>query len=415
MEKLAINAGKPVRETMLNPSWPGALLYDEKEADALYEVCKKKAPFRYYGFNKPTEVNSFEEEFSKRIGSKYALAVTSGTAALIVALKAAGIGPGDKVIVPACTFLATAGAVICAGAVPIFADVDDTLNIDPEKIGSIVDKYTKALITVPLLGNPCQMDEIMCEAKKHNLIVIEDVAQSMGSALNGKCMGTWGDIGVFSLQMNKLITTGEGGVVVTDNPEIYERAVRYHDQGMFRNKDGFLTEDAENVIIGQNYRMSEFTGAVARAQLKKLDTVLDGNRRVKKALKDGLQGIEGISFKRVIDEEGDASSALVMFLPTKEKAGKFINAVRKENIFFSSQYGGRPVYMIPQIFYKKTVDRNGFPFNQFDEEIVYTKDMCPVAIDLMPKNAFLFLTPDLTDKDIEDIITAVKKITSEIL
>ncbi len=415
MEKLAINGGTPVRDTMLNPSWPGAELYDEREAKALFNVCMKKSPFRYYGFDKPTEVNSFEEEFAKRIGAKHALAVTSCTAALMVALKAAGIGPGDKVIVPACTFLATAGAVVCAGAVPIFADVDDTLNIDPQKIGSIVDKYTKALITVPLLGNPCQMDEIMTEAKKYNLIVIEDVAQSMGSSLNGKCMGTWGDIGVFSLQMNKLITTGEGGVVVTNNDEIYERAARYHDQGMYRNKEGFLVEDAERVLIGQNYRMSEFTGAVARVQLGKLDTIINGNRRVKKALKEGLSDIDGITFKRVIDEKGDVASALVMFLPTAQKAGEFINAMRAENIFFSSQYGGRPVYMIPQIFHKKTIDKNGFPFNQFDEEIVYTENMCPVAIDLMPRNAFLFLSPTLNDKDIDDVITAVKKVAPQIL
>lgn len=415
MSKLAINGGTPVRETMLNRSWPGAQLYDEKEARALYDVCMSKSPFRYYGINKPNMVNSFEHNFSQKIGVKNALAVTSGTAAVVVALKAAGIGPGDKVIVPACTFVATAGAVICAGAVPVFADVDDTLNIDPKKIGNVVDKYTKAVITVPLLGNPCQMDEIVKEAKKYNLIVIEDVAQSMGASLNGKCMGTWGDLGTFSLQMNKLITTGEGGIIVTDNDKMYERAVRYHDQGMFRTKEGFLTEDAENVLIGQNYRMSEFTGAAACVQLEKLDTIISNNKRIKKILKQELSGINGITFKRVIDEEGDVASALVTFLPTKEKAREFINAVRAENVFFASQYNGLPVYMIPQIFHKKTIDKNGFPFNQFDEEIVYTEDMCPVAMELMPRNAFIFISPDFTDKEIEDIITAVKKVAAEIL
>lgn len=415
MSKLAINGGTPVRETPLGRSWPGAQLYDEKEAKAVFDVCMKQSPFRYYGIHKPTMVKSFEQNFAERIGAKNALAVTSGTAAIIVALKAAGIGPGDKVIIPACTFIATAGAVVCAGAVPVFADVDDTLNIDPKKIGNVVDRYTKAIITVPLLGNPCQMDEIVREANKYHLKVIEDVAQSMGSSLHGKCMGTWGDMGAFSLQMNKLITTGEGGIVVTNDAKMYERAVRYHDQGMFREQEGFLTDDAENVLIGQNYRMSEITGAAACVQLTRLDSIIRNNRRIKKILKSELSGIDGITFKRVVDEEGDAASAIVMFLPTKEKALEFILALQAENVMFASQYGGRPAYMMPQIFHKKTIDKSGFPFNQFDEEIVYSEDMCPVAQELMPKNAFMFITPDFTDQEIEDIITAVKKVAAEIL
>lgn len=415
MNKLALYGGTPVRETLLRGSYPGARLYDEKEAQNVFDVCMAKSPFRYYGLQSLNMVDAFENAFAKRIGSKNALGVTSGTAALVVALKAAGIGPGDKVIIPACTFVATAGAVVCAGAVPIFADVDESLNIDPKKIGALCDKYTKALITVPLLGNPCQMDEIMAEARKHNLIVIEDVAQSMGASLNGRAMGTWGDLGVFSMQLNKIITTGEGGIVITDDEHLYERAVRYHDQGQYRKKKFDPADEAEHALIGQNYRMSELTGAAALMQLEKLDLILSKMREYKKILKDELSGIHGLTFRRVIEESGDAASALVVFLPSKEKTELFNQAMNAEGINFSTQYGGKVAYMVPQIFQQKTVDASGFPFNQFDEKIIYTEDMCPVALDLYPKSSYIFLSPSMTDTDIEDIIKAVKKVTAAIL
>lgn len=414
-KKLALYGGTPVRDSMLAEGFPGARMYDEEEAKAAYEVCIKKAPFRFYGPNLLGKANDFEAAFSKRIGSTYALGVTSCTAALVVSLKAAEIGPGDKVIVPACTFPATAGAVICAGAVPVFADVDDSLNIDPNKIGSLVDKYTKAVITVPIIGNPCQMDEIMVQAKKHRLTVIEDVAQSCGSALKGKPMGSWGDLGAFSLQVNKIISTGDGGVVVTDNDKLYERAVRYHDQGMFRQKEGFLTNDASDVFIGQNYRMSEITAAVGLVQLNKLNGIIAKMKKIKTIIKQELKDIGGITFRRIIDEEGDAASGIIFFLPDKEKADLFNKAMFAENIPCTQMYGGRPAYMIPQIFYQKTADRNGFPFNQFEEKIVYTEDMCPNAIELMPKSAMFQLEPCMTEKDIEDIITAVRKVSGAVL
>lgn len=415
MEELAIHGGKPVRDEMLAKGWPGASAYDEKEAQRVYDVCMAKSPFRYYGLKQLGMVDHFEHDFAQRIGAKHALGVTSGTAAVMVALKAAGIGAGDKVIVPACTFVATAGAVVCAGAVPVFADVDDSMNIDPNKIGDLVDRYTRAIITVPLAGNPCQMDAIMEQAKKHGLIVIEDVAQSMGSSLNGKTMGTWGDFGTFSLQLNKIITTGEGGIVVSNDERLYERAVRYHDQGMFREKEGFLSDDAENILIGQNYRMSELTGAAAGAQLEKLDRMIARMRQIKREIKDELKSTKGLSFRRIVDEAGDVSTGVMLYLESKEKAAEFSRAMCAENVWCAPMYAGRPVYMLPQILYKKTVDASGFPFNQFPEEIKYTQDMCPVALDLMPRSSLISISSEFTDQDTQDVIRAVKKVAATIL
>jgi len=415
-EKLAINGGKPVRNIPLPPAYPGACVYGEEEKRAVLEVLDRKSPYRYYGPDVAGKVKEFEILFSKKIGNKYSLGVTSGTASLIVALKAAGIGPGDKVIVPACTFVASAGAVIIAGAVPVFADIDDSMNIDPDKIGDCVDEYTKAVLPVPILGNPCEMDRIMEVAKKYNLTVIEDVAQSCGSKYKGKYSGSFGHISCFSLQLNKIITTGDGGVVSTNDEKLYERAVRYHDQGMFREKEGFLATNAEDdIFVGQNYRMSEITGAVALEQLKKLDNITSYMRKIKNMIKDGIKDIDGIKFRRINDEEGDAGSTLFMLLPDVETADRFRKALAAENVNCGCLYGGRPVYMIPQIFYQKTVDRCGFPFNQFKEKIVYTEDMCPYARKYMPLNAVISLSPAFTEKDAEDVVTAIRKVAKAIL
>lgn len=414
-DKLALLGGKPVRERKLETNYPGASVYGQEEIKSVLEVLEKKSPFRYYGPEVVGKVKEFENAFSSKIGNKYTLGVTSGTSALIVALKALGIGPGDKVIVPSNTFLATAGAVICAGAVPVFADVDESMNMDPYDIEKRIDKYTKAVIPVPILGNPCEMDKIVEVARKNNLFVIEDVAQSCGTKYKGKYAGSFGDIGCFSLQINKIITTGDGGAVSTNNEKIYERSVRYHDQGMFREREGFLAMKGEDdIFVGQNYRMSEISGALALAQLNKLDMITDRMRRIKYMIKDGIKDIDGIGFRRINDEDGDAGSTLFMMFPEKAIATKFIEAINAENIPCGSLYSGRPVYTLPQIFNQKTVDKNGFPFNQFNEKVVYSEGMCPKCEELLPKNAIIGITPTYTDKDAEDVIKAIRKVAKHI-
>ena len=415
-DKLAIYGGEPVRKTQMPPPYPGASVYGEEEKRAVSEVIDSKSPYRYYGPHVLGKVKAFEKLFSEKIRCKYALGVTSGTASLIVALKAAGIGPGDKVIVPACTFIATPGAIVCAGAVPVFADIDESMSIDPESIGQVADKDTKAVMPVPILGNPCQMPKIMEVAAKHHLLVIEDVAQSCGSKYNDQYSGTFGDINCFSLQINKVLTTGDGGAVTTNDPKLYERAVRYHDQGMFREKEGFLSKkSADDVFIGQNYRMSEITGSVALEQVKKLDSIVRSMRKIKYRIKDQLQDIKGLGFRRINDRDGDAGNALILLLPDAEIAGKFREALNGEGIPVGLLYNGEPIYMMPQIFNKKTADQNGFPFNQFEEEIVYQKDMCPKAWDIMPRSATISLSPAFTEQDADDIVKAVRKVAKHIL
>jgi 8-amino-3,8-dideoxy-alpha-D-manno-octulosonate transaminase len=409
--KLAIDGGTPVRTKPFPLPYPGTYAYGEEEKNAVLDVLSRKSPFRYYGMDVAGKTKEFEKSFLERMDKKYALAVTSGTASLICGLKAAGIGPGDKVILPAITFLASAGAIIIAGAVPVFADVDDSFNMLPSEISRLADKYTKAVMTVPLLGNPCNMNEIMIEARKNNLIVIEDVAQSMGSKYKGKYSGTFGDIGCFSLQLNKIITTGDGGILTTDNSVFYERAVRYHDQGMFREKEGFLSSDNVNdVFVGQNYRMSEITGAIAQQQFLKLDNIIEHMRKIKGFVKSQISDLPQIGFRRIEDEEGECGSALVLLLENKEISKKFCDAIRAEGVPMFPQYNGQVVYMMPHILNQKTVDSNGFPFNQIPEKIEYYKGMCPNAENLLGRSASITFSYGCTIEDAKDVVNAIKKV-----
>jgi len=389
---------------------PGSAVLGREEAEAAAAVLYAKSPFRYYGPDMLGKTKRFEREFAAKFGAGHALGVTSGTAALVCALKACGIGPGDKVIVPACTFVASPGAVICAGAVPVFCDIDESLNMDPAEIERVADKYAKAVMPIPILGAPCRMDEIMAAAKRLGLLVIEDVAQSMGCQYKGQYCGAIGDMGTFSLQINKILTTGDGGVVISNDARLYERAVRYHDQGLLRESEGL---PGDELFAGQNYRMSEISGAVACAQLQKLDGILGTMRRYKKLITQELRGI--VPFRRIDDEQGDAATTLMMLFPDVETRKAFGAALSAEGIWAGCLYDGKPVYMQPQIFHQKTVDRGGFPFNQFDEPVVYTEDMCPRAVDLMRRDLFIQLSPLFTDEDAEDVIAAVRKVAAELL
>jgi len=218
----------------INPGYIGPQFFDEREEQALLEVLESRSPFRYWGEGKPTKVLRFEEKFAEYMETRFALGVTSGTAALDCAVTGLGIGPGDEVIVPAYTWWSDYTCVVQAGALPVFADIDRTLNIDPKDFERKITPRTRAVIAVHLLGTPCDMDPIMQIAHKHEIAVLEDCAQCVGGSYHGGKLGSIGDVGIYSFQVNKVITSGEGGAVVTSDPVIYERAARFHDMGTIR-------------------------------------------------------------------------------------------------------------------------------------------------------------------------------------
>ncbi|MCQ6560503.1 DegT/DnrJ/EryC1/StrS family aminotransferase [Paenibacillus mendelii] len=415
IDTLAINGGKPARQRPLPPNYPGATVMDEAEGKASSAVVRAQSPFRYYGPDVQHAVRHFENEMGREWSIPYVLGVSSGTAALIVAMKALGIGIGDKVIVPAITFLATPGAVVCCNAVPVFADVDDSLNLDAASLENVYDDEVKAIIVVPILGTPVDMDPIMSFARKHKLAVIEDIAQSCGVKYKGNYAGTIGDIGAFSFQMNKLITSGEGGAIMTHSPELYERAVRYHDQGIMREKERFGfpdVDEAERAFVGQNYRMSELTGAILVEQWKKRSQMITVMRDRKQQIVDELTRVlPSIRFRGVIDAAGDTGSSLGLLLPDAAHTQKANDALHAEQIESFILYGGQPVYKIPQIWRQRTADKHNFPFNYpYRRAVRYEDGMCPKAEDLVCRTLFIPISPLLTEEDASQIANGVVKV-----
>src|SRR3954454_16630150 len=228
--RLARDGGPPARTRPEPPMFPGGMEIAAEEIQAATRVLASKNVFRYYGVDDgPHEVLDFEREFAGHMGAKHALCVNAGSSALICGLIGAGVGEGDEVIVPAYTWNATPNAVIAARATPVLAEVDDSLTLDPEDVARKIGPKTKAILPVHMRGAPANMDALTGLAREHGLVLVEDVCQAAGASFAGKRLGTFGDAGAFSLQFNKIITTGEGGVMITNRDHLYELAIDVHD------------------------------------------------------------------------------------------------------------------------------------------------------------------------------------------
>lgn len=301
---------------------PGAYWFGKEEKNAVMEVMQSGYLFRYGSENDPKflhKVSDLEKEFARYCGANYALATSSGTSSLLVSLLALKLKPGDEVIVPAYTFVATYSACIFAGLVPVLAEIDESLSLDPDDIEHRITPKTKAIIPVHMLGNPCNMDRIMKIAKKHNLMVLEDTCQAAGASYRGKKVGTIGDMGAFSLNIFKTINSGDGGLVVTNNQKLYETAFGVHDQGHKPNRFG--VEVGARSVLGLNFRMNEITGAVGLAQLRKLDLIIATLREKRSKLKSHIADACGFKFRVLNDPDGgDAATLCTVIFDTREKA-----------------------------------------------------------------------------------------------
>jgi dTDP-4-amino-4,6-dideoxygalactose transaminase len=300
---------------------PGSYWIGEEEKKEVLDVLQSGYLFRYGSLADATykhKVYSFEQELADYCGAKYALATTSGSASLIVALLALGIQPGDEVIVPAYTFVATFSSVIFTGAIPILAEIDESLTIDPDDLEKRITSRTRAIIPVHMLGNACNMDAIMDIAGRYHVLVLEDACQALGGSYKKRALGTIGDIGAYSMNVFKTITTGDGGAVVTNTGDLYQRAFALHDQGHTPNRAG--VEVGERSILGMNFRMNELTGAVALAQLRKLDKIITTLRDKKAKLKEHISGISGIKFRQLHDPEGDCATLCTVMFDSAETA-----------------------------------------------------------------------------------------------
>ena len=275
--------------------------------------------FRYYGPG-PSKVAEAEKLFGKFIGVRHALAVNSCTSALVAAFRALGIGMGDEVIVPAYTFFATASAVAVCNAIPVIADVDDTLTLDPQEVERRITDRTRAIAVVHMRGAPAQMDEIMRIARRRKLAVVEDVAQSCGGSYRGRKLGAIGDIGCFSFDFYKIVNCGEGGFLTTGDEWLYTRAQSWHDTAACWRPNRYAAERREGELFcGENYRMSELQGAVALAQIRKADRFLKGYRASRDRILRALRLPEDVALRRVADPEGDTGVCIIFYLPERRE------------------------------------------------------------------------------------------------
>ena len=309
---------------------PGAELIGKEELDEIKDVFDKGGVlYRYSLPESRSKVRQFEKEFQRKLNVKYAHAVTNGTSALLAALRALDIKPGDEVITQSFTFIATVEAIIERGAIPVITEVNKTLNMDPGDLESKITPATKAVIPVHMAGAPAQMDEIMSIAREHDIPVLEDAAQAVGGTYQGKYLGAIGDIGIFSFDYGKPLTTGEGGMIVTNDESLFLTARAYSDHGHEQNPNLPRGRDTRQ-ISGLNFRMMELEGAIGLAQLKKLDYIVKRLRENNKKVKDGIEDLPGIEFREIPDPEGEVGDSLIFYLKNRRAAEKFAELFREK-------------------------------------------------------------------------------------
>src|ERR1700678_2475387 len=318
-EKLAIEGGKPVRTEPLPLEFPGVHHMGEEEAEAVLRVLKSRSPFRYYGIDLQGEAEAFESEFASFLGVDHAVAVTSGAAALHTALAALGVGPGQEVIIPAYMWVSVVAAVVNLGAIPVLADIDDTFCLDPASVEAKITPLTSGIIAVHMSGAPANITELLKVAGGRGLFLLEDCAQCAGGSVGGKKVGTFGDMGVFSFQMNKNMTSGEGGAVVSNDGRLYDRAFACHDLGYARDDNGRTVFDNMALCLwGRGYRIDELRASILRVQLRKLPRIIAAMHGSKYRIRKALEEFPQLRLRKIVDPQGDTGSFLISTFDTPE-------------------------------------------------------------------------------------------------
>ena len=416
MSKLAIHGGEPVRRT----PFPAYVTIGEEEKRAVIEVLDSTVLSKFLGTWSPDfyggpRVQKVEAEWAEHFGVKHAVSVNSATSGLYAAVGAAGVGPGDEVIVTPYTMSASATAAVVYGAIPVFADIDpDTFCISPDSIRQRLTPYTRAIVAVDLFGHPAAMDEVMAIAGEHNLVVIEDAAQAPGASYNGRHAGTLGHMGVFSLNYHKTIHCGEGGVVVTDDERLAERLqlIRNHGEVVVKGKG---TADITN-MVGFNYRMTEIEAAIASEQLKKLDRLVQARIDAADYLSGRLSGLPSITPPFVAS--GVRHGYYVYAIHYDETVAgmsrsDFVDAIRAEGIPVGMGYV-EPLYLQPMYQRRIAFGREGFPFTYpgYKGNVSYGRGICPVTERMHYKE---LITMDVCHanigrSDLDDVVWAFEKV-----
>lgn len=318
---------------------PGFELWGDEERNEVNDVLETGILMRY-GFDGPRKgvwkAKELETAICNRFGSKYAQLTSSGTSALSTAFAALGIGAGDEVIMPSFTFVASFESVLSVGAIPVMVDVDETLTMSPEAVRKAITTKTKCVVPVHMCGSMADLDSLMAICKENNLILLEDACQSIGASYKGKSLGTIGRAGTFSFDFVKIITCGEGGVVLTNDEDVYIKCDGYTDHG--HDHKGADRGADLHPFIGYNYRISELHAAVGLAQIRKIDLFLDIQRRNHAQLKNILAAVTEISFRQIPDPAGDSCTFLSWFLPNEETTKSVVNELKTQGVLAGNFY-----------------------------------------------------------------------------
>jgi dTDP-4-amino-4,6-dideoxygalactose transaminase len=391
----------------------------QQEADAAARVILSGNLIRFLErkAGQLSECARFERELAEKMGTKHALVVTSGTGALICGLAGLGIGPGDEVIVPAYTFMATPVAVLAVGAIPVIAEIDESLMLDAADVEAKLTRRTKAVIPVHMVGLPANMAPIMRVARRHKLKVLEDACQADGGSYKGKRLGSIGDVGAYSFNYYKNITCGEGGAVVTDDPAAYERAMIHHDPGTaFRSHRADLSIAP---FVGLSFRMNEILAAVLRVQLRRVDGLLEKLREQKAQFVAGLAGT-GLELVKNNDPEGDCATVFALSFATEKEARRYMSLLGSRGVDSGSPIDlERHVYsdwepiLAKRGSYHPDLDAFRRPENKASQAR-YSKDMCPRTLDLLSRAVMIDLHPDSRAAAVRKKIDACKRAAEEL-
>jgi 8-amino-3,8-dideoxy-alpha-D-manno-octulosonate transaminase len=378
--------------------------------------------FRYYG-PKPGKVQQAEVLWAEMMGRKHALAVNSGTSALMASLAALGVGPGMEVLVPGYTFFASASVVVASRAIPVICEVNDSLNLDPEDMLKKITPRTKAVIVVHMRGLGADMDEIMKVAKQHNLWVIEDTAQAAGGTYKGTHLGSFGECGCYSFDAYKITQSAEGGFVTTDDEFLNNRAQSWHDTAACWRPDRYAEERfAGELFCGENYRMSELQGAMALVQMRKLPGYLADMRRNKQLIRDRIELRPGLTLRRQPDPAGDTAIALIMFGPSPEASEALAAKLAEKGVAAGGMWDKtvRDWHLYTNwehVLGQKSVSAEGCPWTCPLQGPLpeYSLDMCPKTVDYMTRSIHLGVSETWTEAECLALADRINEATAEVL
>lgn len=379
-----------------SPLYPGASLLGDAEAEAVARVMESRNLFRYYGFTQPNEVEAYEQAWAEHAGVRHALALNSGTSALFCSLVAAGVRPGDEVIIPAFGWISVPNTVVQVGAIPVVVDVDESLTIDIREVEQALGERTAAILAVHMRGAPCAMRELVALADSAGIPLIEDACQAAGATYDGRPIGSFGRVAAFSTQFAKLISTGEGGVMVTDDLVCYEAALDAHDPANALRRGAELTD-----YPGMNLRCTEIEAAIGRVQLGRLSEALELLRAHARRIAETVAGVGGFALRRRNDPVGDTGVSVIFFAPSAAMARETRERLRAAGIGATCLYEHGVPDLHVAAYWK--------PAHAALSALGRTPPTCDTSYDLLGRAVQIDVHPLFGHDDVDTICAAVEE------